>query len=172
MVSESKTANELIDEIYPNLQGELDTSKIHGTAILTPYNRDVDAINELALSRVDGEVKFLYSDDSVVDNGDGSSDMYPEEFLNGINVSGMPVHALKLKVGVPVMLLRNLCLIKGCCNGTRLLIDRIGKYVLSTTILTGKHKGDVSRVLRSSPNATSIRSSSSASSFRSGWRTQ
>ena len=143
IVSDAKTADELIDQIYPNLGGEFDASNIDGTAILTPYNRDVDALNALAMSRVTGEAKFLYSDDSVVDEGDGSDEFYTEEFLNSKNLSGMPVHALKLKVGVPVMLLRNLSPTKGCCNGTRLKIDRIGKYVLRTTILTGKHAGEL-----------------------------
>ena len=142
IVSKAKTADQLITEIYPNLSGDLDTSNIEGTAILTPYNKDVDAINALAMSRVTGNAKILYSDDSVVEEGDDAERFYTEDFLNTRNVSGMPVHALKLKVGVPVMLLRNLSPTQGCCNGTRLLITGIGKYVLRTKILTGKNRGD------------------------------
>ena len=67
-------------------------------------------------------------------------EFYSEEFLNNINVSGLPVHKLKLKVGVPIMVLRNLAPLKGVCNGTRLRVDKIGKYVLTTTILTGPMK--------------------------------
>jgi ATP-dependent DNA helicase PIF1 len=36
----------------------------------------------------------------------------------------MPLHRLALKVGVPVMLLRNLDATSGLCNGTRLIISQ------------------------------------------------
>ena len=33
---------------------------------------------------------------------------YPIEFLNSINLPGLPDHMIELKVGVPIILLRNL----------------------------------------------------------------
>ena len=33
---------------------------------------------------------------------------YPTDFLNSITLSGMPPHSMTLKVGTPVILLRNL----------------------------------------------------------------
>lgn len=140
---DSQDPADLIDRIYPNIRDSEAQTDIKGSAILTPKNKDVDFLNELAMSRVPGRLKTLQSEDSVVDNGDGASEYYPEEFLWGVNVSGLPVHNLKLKVGVPVMLLRNLAPLKGCCNGTRLRVDKIGKFVLKTTILTGPRKGKV-----------------------------
>jgi hypothetical protein len=50
-----------------------------------------------------------------------SEAQYPTEFLNTINVSGMPVHNLKLKVGAPVLLMRNLNIRAGLSNGHGLL---------------------------------------------------
>ena len=44
------------------------------------------------------------------------------EFLNSLTPSGMPPHRLNLKCGSIVMLLRNLSLKDGLCNGTRLIV--------------------------------------------------
>jgi ATP-dependent DNA helicase PIF1 len=48
----------------------------------------------------------------------GMEHMYTKEFLNTLKFPGMPNHELKLKVGLPVMLLRNINQSAGLCNGT------------------------------------------------------
>jgi hypothetical protein len=47
---------------------------------------------------------------------------YPSEFLNTLEVSGMPSHELLFKIGTLVMLLRNLNPSTGLCNGMRLIV--------------------------------------------------
>jgi len=44
------------------------------------------------------------------------------EFLNTITLVGMPPHCMALKVGVLVIVLRNLNVALGLCNGTYLII--------------------------------------------------
>ncbi len=52
--------------------------------------------------------------------------LYLVEFLNTLQFSGIANHKLELKVGVPILLLRNLNQSVGLCNGTRLIINRLG----------------------------------------------
>ncbi|XP_062520112.1 uncharacterized protein LOC134195086 [Corticium candelabrum] len=72
---------------------------------------------------------------------------YPTDFLNSLDLSGMPPHNLKLKVGCPVMLLRNLDA-PDLFNGTRLIIKQILPHVLEATILTGLAQGKDIFILR------------------------
>ncbi|GFX01271.1 ATP-dependent DNA helicase [Trichonephila clavipes] len=66
---------------------------------------------------------------------------YPVEFLNGLDLSGVPLHKLELKVGVPVLLMRKLDSPR-LCNDTLLRITELGTHILKATILTEKAKRD------------------------------
>jgi ATP-dependent DNA helicase PIF1 len=63
------------------------------------------------------------------------------DVLNSFNFSGFPAHSLKLKVGASVMVLRNLNIGGGLCNGTRLLITDYAEHALQCRILTGELRG-------------------------------
>jgi hypothetical protein len=49
------------------------------------------------------------------------------EFLNTLKFPGIPDHELKLKVGLPVVLLRNINQFAGLCNGTRMTVTQLGQ---------------------------------------------
>ncbi|XP_076959697.1 uncharacterized protein LOC143635851 [Bidens hawaiensis] len=76
-------------------------------------------------------------------------DVINDKLLNGLRISGLPNHKLVLKVGVPVMLLRNLNQKEGLCNGTRLHIISLGTRVVEAKIFSGTNIGHTVLIHRS-----------------------
>ncbi|KAF1872414.1 hypothetical protein Lal_00016712, partial [Lupinus albus] len=99
----------------------------------------VDQINEYVLSIILGEEKDYLSSDSVnmSDVNDIKTvNILTTKFLNRLSTSGLPNHKIKLKVGTPIMLLRNLDQSKGLCNGTRLIVTKMANHVLEAKIMS------------------------------------
>lgn len=62
--------------------------------------------------------------------------------MNSLNPAGFSPHNLKLKVEIPIILLRNLNPPK-LCNGTRLQIKVMRDNIIEATILTGPAAGEI-----------------------------
>ncbi|XP_074323536.1 uncharacterized protein LOC141660450 [Apium graveolens] len=80
-------------------------------AILTSTNQTVGHLNSLIVDKLPGESVSYFSVDAAEEFGGTDEDLneaFPIEYLNSLNVAGMPPHDLKLKVGAVVMLMRNL----------------------------------------------------------------
>nr|XP_047122496.1 uncharacterized protein LOC100208098 [Hydra vulgaris] len=127
----------LVDKIF-GVAEEDDYAK---RAILTPNNVDSLAINEEVLDRLPGVVKVYLSADSIETDYLNEINNFPVEFLNSLTPSGMPVHCLKLKIGAVIMLLRNLVLKAGLCNGTRLIVRALQNNYIDGQVLTGVSVG-------------------------------
>jgi ATP-dependent DNA helicase PIF1 len=69
------------------------------------------------------------------------------KFLNTIILAGMPPHRLALKVGVLIILLRNLDVASGLCNGTRLIIWLLAWRLIVAQIIGGAHAGNIVNIL-------------------------
>ena len=141
------SVRDLIQEVYGGLQhmqpGER-AEYIIERAILTPLNQHVDAINVQMMEWMStfdegAEQREYLSADGIV--GEGGGGLYPIEFLNSLNFSGVPPHKLSLRVGCPIILLRNLS--GGLANGTRLIVTRLGDRVIEARVATGPSKGEV-----------------------------
>jgi len=60
--------------------------------------------------------------------------------LNLLRTFGLPNYNIKLKVGAPIMLLRNLDQSQGLCNESRLIVTKLAKHVISGKIITAKKR--------------------------------
>ncbi|XP_056849793.1 uncharacterized protein LOC108841698 [Raphanus sativus] len=112
-------------------------------AILCPTNEDVNMINDYMLDKLDGEEKIYLSADSIdpTDTKAVNDEALDSDFLNKIKVSGLPNHRLRLKVGCPVMVLRNVDPPEGLMNGTRLQITELMDFMVGAKIITGSNVG-------------------------------
>jgi len=136
--------NTLIDFVFPFSPTEtINDFKNH--ALLCPTNSLTSTVNQEVLDCLPGQSKTYYGADSIIHDPTSTIDedeAYPVEFLNTITGTGLPPQKLKLKVGAPVMLLRNLDSKRGLCNGTRLQIKRMHTNYIDAEILTGDRAGD------------------------------
>ncbi|XP_076927002.1 uncharacterized protein LOC143590389 [Bidens hawaiensis] len=113
-------------------------------AIVCPKNETVHKINSSVLSITPGTTQTYTSIDSIVTQPGECNDnesLYPMEYLNLLNINSLPPHILELKVGAPVILLRNVNPLHGLCNGTRLIITQLLPTIIETRIMTGKFIG-------------------------------
>ncbi|KAI3690709.1 hypothetical protein L2E82_48914 [Cichorium intybus] len=134
-----KSMDALIDAIFPSLQTNgADSGYIISRAILSTKNESVNEINDQLINRFIGDEKIYYSFDEVEDD---RNNFYSVEFLNSLSVSGLPPHYLRLKVGCPIILLRNIDPSNGLCNGTRLICRSFQHNVIDAEIAVGQHAG-------------------------------
>ncbi|KAL4559822.1 hypothetical protein LXL04_031968 [Taraxacum kok-saghyz] len=132
--------------IYADIGNRLhDFSYLRERCILCPTNDAVDNINLHILNKMSGDMQEMLSSDNICTSTENLEEMqilYPTEFLNSLRFSGVPNHVVHLKIGAPIILLRNLNLQMGLCNGTRLVVTQIGRRVIEAVIITGTHVGD------------------------------
>ncbi|KNZ82188.1 hypothetical protein J132_06756 [Termitomyces sp. J132] len=100
----------LISSTYPHIDHHQDDQYYLDCTILSGKNSDVEDINSEVLQKCSGEEKILQSADSIIsdDGNPNGLGLYPMVYLNSLRASSLPLAKLALKIGVPVMLLRNL----------------------------------------------------------------
>ncbi|XP_026459694.1 uncharacterized protein LOC113360399 [Papaver somniferum] len=141
--------HKMVETMYPGLLANThDHEYLRNRSILAPTNKSVKEINDHVLAMIPEEEYELLSADSIdpeSDNYQSTVVFYPKEFLNEMEVSGLPSHKLYLKVGVSIMLLRNIDQAEGLCNGTgtgtRMVVKEVGKNVIHAVAVTGKAAG-------------------------------
>ncbi|GFV93748.1 ATP-dependent DNA helicase [Trichonephila clavipes] len=136
----TESIDELVQKVFPNIaQNYKNHQWLSTRAILAAKNIDVNTINFTIQHGIPSETTTYKSIDTVENQDEVVN--YPTEFLNSLDLPGMPPHVLTLKIGVPIILLRNINPPR-FCNGTRLSVKKMMNNVIEATILTGKFKGE------------------------------
>ncbi|XP_016178901.1 ATP-dependent DNA helicase PIF1-like [Arachis ipaensis] len=150
-IGEGRCGTVVSDKIFVDIPSDLIIPVLENPvedidrAILAPTVDNVEEINNYIVDLLPGEEKNYLSTDSICGSDvyyDVDVDWINVEFLNQIRCSGLPNHSLKLKIGVPIILLRNIDPPGGLCNGTRLVVRDLGRNVISADIVSGSNVGD------------------------------
>nr|GEW72010.1 ATP-dependent DNA helicase PIF1-like [Tanacetum cinerariifolium] len=116
----------IVDFTYPNILDNInDLSYFKEKVVLAPTNEVVDNINEHLLDKFPGEEMVYLNCDSVdktKSNGAIDQSIFSLKVISGLKFFSVPNHRLALKLGVPVMLLRNIDQPNGLCSRTRLQV--------------------------------------------------
>ncbi|XP_058765892.1 uncharacterized protein LOC131639412 [Vicia villosa] len=137
----------IVESTYPDfLNCYQSTDYLKNRAILASTLDIVDNINDHILAIMPGEIRDYYSSNSVDRSEIHDSNILQvlsPEFLSSLRTSGLPNHHLKLKVGTPIMLMRNIDQSQGLCNGTRLIITNMAAHVLEAKLMGDNNNGKV-----------------------------
>lgn len=168
----------LINTIFPDIQN----IHLHPSpalyflehAILAPHNEDVRQTNQKILNKMTGREIVYHSADSIENEGENVRDDVPEDFLCSLEPSSLPPSELKMKIGCPLMLLRNLDPGKGLRNGTRMILLQAYPRLLEVLIIGNEHHGEKAFIPRVTlkPPHDNILSSSTIVNFLSDSHSQ
>lgn len=145
--------SDLVDFVYPGISSNPPPPPAYflDQMVLAPRNSDVAGANQYILDRMAGEERIFHSADCIVDENNKPTENrggIPIEVLRSLDTSSFPPGELHLKVGCPIILLRNLSPVMGLCNGTRLIVIRISTRIIEAQILGGDHNGDIALIPR------------------------
>ena len=134
MVCESTETLE--DKVFDNFElnaGNLDY--LRKRAIMSSTNDTINEQNFRMIERLPGEMHISYSRDKCL--LDDHESMHDPQSINTVNVSGIPPHRLALKVGALIILIKNLHVGNGHCNGTRYIIVQLTENLIKAENVSG-----------------------------------
>ncbi|XP_058796990.1 ATP-dependent DNA helicase PIF1-like [Phymastichus coffea] len=135
----------IVQNIFGNLIEEKKFDEISHCAILSARNADVDEINNRVTNLLDKSTEHIYTGiDSTenCDNGHMEEVLLPK-YLNTMNPPNFPPHRLRLRKFCIVMLIRNISLDEGLCNGTKLQVLDFSNHLLKCKILTSDKRNNI-----------------------------
>jgi len=146
--SECISYGDLAEDIFANSIDSENFEEMAYSAILAPKNIDVSEINSRVLGMLPGKEILYTSIDHAEDENRQLVNEYLDEYLNALRPNGFSVHELRLKKHAIVMLIRNLNIEKGLCNGTRMRVEEMNANLIVCRILTGDKAGQTAYIPR------------------------
>ena len=108
---------------------------------MSTNNEIIHQCNYEMIEKLPGDIVLFLSKDSCTDPDHVA--LYETEFLNKISASGMPPHRLALKVGDCIIIISNLRIRDGHCNGTRYIVLEIKPHVIQAVKLEGGPNAEI-----------------------------
>ena len=117
-------------------------NSLAGRAILAFRNHTVNDFNNVLVERMPGvEHRFEAINHVNVPDDAAVAEPFAVEYLQSISLASIPPSCLRLKIGAPLILIRNLSPREGLCNGTRMRVLGIRRTCLQVAILGGTFDG-------------------------------
>jgi len=139
------TVDELCHHLNPqSLLDEAVTvpNSFPGRAILAFRNDTVNDFNDVLVERMPGvEHRFEAINHVNVTEDAAVAVPFAVEYLQSISLASIPPSCLRLKIGAPLILIRNLSPRERLCNGTRMSVLGIRRSCLQVAILGGTFDG-------------------------------
>ena len=137
--------NNVVHTIFGKLIEEKKFEEMSKCAILSARNVDVDEINKEVTNLLERSTEHVYTGiDSTANCNNGELDeVLLPEYLNFLNPSSLPPHELRLRKNCIIMLIRNIIINEGLCNGTRLRVVDFSNHLLKCQILTGDKSNEI-----------------------------
>lgn len=118
----------------------------YSTAIFIFKNNIVEFINTLLLISIPSTKQILYLANFYKNSNTAA--LFSIKFLHTITILALPLYQLCLKIGCPVILLRNLNLDNGFCNSTHLLVESVFFKLLRCFIFRTRRYSSVVQLFR------------------------
>ena len=140
-----KTKQELEDKVYDDFEANYNNEEyLVQRAIMSSTNKTIHECNYDMIKRIPTpEEPRVYLSRDVCDDPDDQM-RYDEDWLNRMEISGLPPHRLVLKVGAVIILIKNLSVRMKDVNGRRYLVTRLTDNLIFAKKLNAKgNVGDV-----------------------------
>ncbi|XP_011859489.1 PREDICTED: ATP-dependent DNA helicase RRM3-like [Vollenhovia emeryi] len=138
--------SDMIKETYGDIITHKRYKSIANHVILSARNIDVNEINEKVVDLLDATTERVYTSVDTPETTGDNKDIYEvilTEYLNSLNPTCLPPHELRLRKYSVIMLIRNLNISEGLCNGTRLLVLDMDNNLLRCEIISGNKIGEI-----------------------------
>ncbi len=114
-----ESASPTVEDVVQYVWSDASTGSTQSKAVLTLTLEDAAAVNEQVIRNLPGDGTIALSNDTYMDCKE--PDLYPEEFVRSLKISGVAPGQLHLKVGARYIIIRNIDVANGVVNGAHLL---------------------------------------------------
>jgi hypothetical protein len=150
MIRQTLEIEELHKQVFPRDKLLFtDPTWLAERAILAPHNRTVEEHNRILLAQLPGEYRYFNAWTTIQgEESQANAQFYTPAFLNSLQSNSLQPARLRLKIGAPIILLRNTCPEIGMCNGTRLRVKFMTSKAIVAVILGGEFNGNIVGIAR------------------------